>query len=100
VFHRGEVLLCFNGCEELLELVACELGSVVCDYYLGNSETSKDILLEKSEDGFSGYVRDCFCFYPFRELVDSDDQEFALAESCRKRPEDVNAPPREGPRGG
>jgi hypothetical protein len=40
VFDRGKVLLCLNGCEELLEFMVCELGSVIGDDYLWDSKAS------------------------------------------------------------
>jgi hypothetical protein len=73
MYHRGEVLLCLDSGEELLELVVRELGSIVGDEYLWDSKMSNDILFEKSEDGLPGYIWDFFRFYPFREVINSDD---------------------------
>ena len=58
---------------ELLELVACEIGSVVSDDGIGHAESVNDV--QEELDGFLGIdCGDRFCLYPFGEFVDRDKQ--------------------------
>ncbi|MCI43973.1 hypothetical protein A2U01_0065212, partial [Trifolium medium] len=53
------------------------------------------ISFEEAEHVESRYVGEGFCFYPLGKVINSDDEVFAMRESCREWSEDIHAPPGE-----
>ncbi|MCI97174.1 hypothetical protein A2U01_0118475, partial [Trifolium medium] len=59
---------------ELAKLLIRELCSVVCDHDLWNPKPGKYVSLEEAEHDKRRYIGEGFYFYPFGEVVDSDDE--------------------------
>ncbi|MCI81252.1 hypothetical protein A2U01_0102525, partial [Trifolium medium] len=60
--------------EELAKLLIRELRSVICDHGLWDPKPGEYISLEEVEYVERRYTGEGFCFHPFGEVIDSDDE--------------------------
>lgn len=67
--------------KKFIEGRAIELSTIVSDHLYRGSETGDDVLLDKSFTLLGHDGRKWLGFYPFREIVDSYNHEFAYSRS-------------------
>ena len=82
---------------KVLEVVACELWSVVGDNLLWNTKAGDHFRRQELSDLKVGYSTECFCFNPFLEVVSYYQEEDLLPRRCREFPHYIHAPHSEGP---
>ena len=81
---------------ELLEVVACELGSVVGDNLMWDPVASDHVRPQELSDLKVCYSAECFCFDPIREVVSYYQEEDLLPRRHRKLSHFIHAPLSEG----
>jgi hypothetical protein len=82
---------------EILEHSTIEILGIVDGDLLRNSIMTDDVLPEKFMDGGGGYIYYWFCFNPFGEVLDCDNDEGVVSLCWCKFSHDNDAPPLQGP---
>ena len=90
--HSRKALLDPQQFAELDELFTGELSFIVRDYLLWNSESVNDITPDKLLYLCRGYLCELLCFCPFGEVINNHNSMLASTASCRKWPDQVDAP--------
>jgi len=82
---------------EVPQFFVDELTAVVGDDRVREAETAYDVAPDEGVDMPSGYVSQCLCFYPLREIVHCHKYEFLLRSAYREGSDNVHAPLSERP---